>query len=242
MNKIIYISLGQNCQGVSHYIKNNFMKSKADGRKTCVFDLMLTSYYGLYNLIENDFENFMDIELIDNKYDIKYQNPSNVLLYSTVASKPYDNGIVCNKKYALIFNHESFGHPILFKSENWESKDYFIKNNFEEFKKRYNSRIINFKNYIEEAILNNYTIFFLLNTYFTPIKLKNIIIKKFPSLKFKIVCNKIDDIVKQTMTNFEKDICNIDSIDEILYDSLYHDDYIIMDGWDLLDKLELTLL
>ena len=42
-----YISIGQNCASVTSFIKNGIMKNKKKGWKTCFFDLMISSYYGI---------------------------------------------------------------------------------------------------------------------------------------------------------------------------------------------------
>ena len=59
--KIQYISLGLNCLPRKHYTNNKLMKTKKDGYKSCPFDLMISSYEGIFNLIENNFKNFFDI-------------------------------------------------------------------------------------------------------------------------------------------------------------------------------------
>lgn len=62
-----YISIGQNCSSVTSFVKNNIMKNKLNGRKTCFFDLMISSYYGICKIIENNFSDiFDDLQIIDN--------------------------------------------------------------------------------------------------------------------------------------------------------------------------------
>ena len=85
--------------------------------------------------------------------------------------------MLINKKYKLCFNHESPGHPFLPETEKWSSDKMFTENNFKLFNERYKKRINNFNYYIKNAIENNQLIIFLLNTFNTPIKLKNILIK-----------------------------------------------------------------
>ena len=135
-----------------------------------------------------------------------------------------------------------YRNTFLINTEKWESEDKFIKNNFELFKERYNNRILNFKNYINEALINNNMIIFIFNTNVTPITLCDIIKNKYPNLKFKIICNQLDKETSETINNFENDVCNYDIINEKCYDKNYIDSNIIMDGWNSLDKLELTLL
>lgn len=237
-----YISLGHNCASVAHYVKNNLMKSKIDGRKTGPFDLMISTYSGVCNLLENNFEDFLNVESIDNITNKKYDNPANKLFYSNAAKGPYNNGMICNKRYGLLFNHESPGHPFLAKMEKWSSVDKFTENNFEEFKIRFRNRIDNFNYYIANALEKNLPIVFLLNTYVTPIRLCDIIKSKYPTLKFKILCNKMDDDTITHINNFESDVCNYKCINEKSYDSAFKDEHIVMDGWSMIDSIVPTLL
>jgi hypothetical protein len=65
-----------------------------------------------------------------------------------------------NTRYGFIFNHESPGHANLYITEKWEGgKEHFVKNDFLEFKKRYSSRIQNFRGYMNSGK----TIRFLMN-------------------------------------------------------------------------------
>lgn len=50
----------------------------------------------------------------------------------------------------FFFNHEGSGHSHLFK-EGTNQDNFYTKNNYKEFKKRYNNRISNFKNYCKYA-------------------------------------------------------------------------------------------
>jgi len=227
----MFISLGQNCASVTHYVKNKIMKKKNEGRLSCPFDLMITSYTGLCKLFNSSFEDMLkDISVYDNIHNIKYKDK--YLFYSKSLNKPYNNDLICNKKLGLYFNHESPGNPILYKTEKWASKYLFTENNFKKFYNRYNDRINNLKKYINSAIKNNTIIYFILNTNVTPFKLVNIIKNKYPTLKFKILCNKIDKELEYFLTIFEKDFCNYEIIDEKKYDSKYSDNYVIMNGWD----------
>lgn len=237
-----YISLGHNCSSVTHHIKNNLMKSKIQGRKTCPFDLMVSTYTGVCNMIENNFENFLDVEAIDNPNNPKYNNPTHTLFYSDGAKKTYNNGMVCSKENGLLFNHESPGHPFLAQTERWGSIDKFTRNNYKEFNTRYNNRIQNFNQYITNALNNDTMIIFLLNTYVTPHTLCNIIKLKYPTLKFKIFCNKIDDSTLKHIQNFENDVCNYTPINEESYNNTFINEHIIMDGWEKMDLIIPTLL
>ena len=69
--QITYISLGQNCKPVENAIRNGTMKNKKQGRKTCVFDLMVTSYNALLKLIESNFTIFFDDIKLNNNAPLK---------------------------------------------------------------------------------------------------------------------------------------------------------------------------
>lgn len=237
-----YISIGQNCASVTSFVKNGVMKNKKNGRKTCFFDLMISSYYGICKIIENNFfDIFEDLEIIDNIKNKKYKNRNNCLFFSYGNNKPYNNKLIVNKKYAFWFNHESEGNYMLFSKEKWSSIDFFTKNNLEQFKIRYKKRIENFKNIINDCIINNKELFFVLNTYVTPLKLSEIIKKKYPNLKFKILCNKLDNINIDFIENFCKDCCNIETLEK-KYDGNYKDENIIMNGWNMIQKKYTTLI
>ena len=134
----IFISIGNNCNS-RLFLKNKLKITRENGYKTCPFDLCITSFESLYNCIETDFQYFFD-----NLH----------LIYGTNAKGLRDSSCGKGEKdltnsYKMIFNHESTTHSHLFK-EGKNDDEYYIKNNFEEFKKRYIQRINNFKNYIIE--------------------------------------------------------------------------------------------
>jgi hypothetical protein len=134
----IYISLGYNCDP-RFYIKIFFGMCKAGGYLTCPFDLCITNFDSLYNCIETDFKYFFDNlrlkpDLIEGE-DITNCNIHSKFIYNY---------------YNICLNHESAYHSPLF---NISTNDdlFYIRNNFEELKKRYSQRIENFRYYI-----NNY--------------------------------------------------------------------------------------
>jgi hypothetical protein len=134
----IYISLGYNCSP-REYIKYHIGLSKEDGYLTCPFDLSITHFDSLYNCIETDFKYFFDnLRLIPDLIEGEDINNCNI------SSKTITN------YYNIIFNHESAIHSNLFKISR-DDNLFYIRNNFEELKKRYSQRIENFRYYI-----NNY--------------------------------------------------------------------------------------
>lgn len=232
---VVYISLGQNCSSAAHFVKFNDMPTKNQGRSSCPFDLCITTYNALCFLIENDFNDFFDISLIDNIRDHSYgELDSYYLFYSTSIKRPYKNGMICNTKIGMWFNHESPGNPLLPSQEKWSSVDVFTKNNFEAFTTRYTKRIMSFYDYIQKCIETNDTLLFILYTHVTPLRLDRIISKKFPLLKYKILCQKMDDTTMRMIYKFEN-FCNIQN-DEKMFDSDYQSDTIKMQSWHHIDK------
>jgi hypothetical protein len=204
---------------------------------------MLSTYTGICTCIESDFSHFYQVSLVDNVTKKEYNNPGNCLLYSSSENCPYDDGILINSEYGFIYNHESPGNKFLHKKEQWSSKTFFVNENYKEFRNRYNKRIQNFRHTIDEAIKENITIIFILYTSVTPLKLCDIIKKKFPKLIFKIVCKKIEDIVvAETLNNFEKEFCKYKPIQEDTYNHTYSHENIIMNGWDKVEKYKLLSL
>ena len=97
--------------------------------------------------------------------------------------------VIYNKKYKFFFPHESqkeYSSQTFLTQDNYWPKgpNHFILNNFEEFIKRYNKRIDNFKNYLN----TENEIIFLVCRYNNNIEelseLTNIIKIKYPNLKF----------------------------------------------------------
>jgi hypothetical protein len=238
-DNVNYISLGLNCLPRTHYTTAKIMNSKKDGYKSCPFDLMISSYEGICRLIENDFKDFYHLELINNPVNCSY--PKNKLFHSNSFGNNYDDGMIVNKKYNLCFNHESPGNIFLQKTEKWTSHIMFVKNTCEIFKERYTNRINNFNEYIQNAITNQSTIIFLLNTFNTPIKLKYILIKKYPSLKFKIITNLMDEHNKKFFMDFQNFINNNkNDLDfEETFDIDYKDEHIIMNGFEKIKDINI---
>jgi hypothetical protein len=132
----IQISIGPIC-GPRFHIKNNYM-TRENGYKTCPFDICITTFHALIKCIEENFEHFFDnLHLIDWSYA-----PGN-RIESNLCANAITNG------YGMIFNHEGSSHSHLFK-DGKDDDEYYSRNNYEEFKKRYIKRIQNFKNYMNE--------------------------------------------------------------------------------------------
>ena len=163
----IGISLGNICFSAVWAVQNGLRKTKAEGYKTCPFDLMVSNYWGVVKCIENDFKDFCNPEFL----------------------KLEPHGLF-NKKYGFTFNHETPGHGNLHLHENWpEGKNHFVNNNFKHFIDRYESRIKSFKEYL---LRTDATIVFIIQ--FSSDKntdpqfklLKNALKNKYPKLKYEI--------------------------------------------------------
>ena len=126
------------------------------------------------------------------KDDFKYFCSPEYLKVVTIKDKyyklnlPLGSTIIVNTKYNFIMNHESSGHGNLYLVEKWEKgRFHFEMNNFEEFIKRYEKRINNFRYYMN----NGYEVTFintkLNNIYENNIELENIIKNKYPNTKVK---------------------------------------------------------
>ena len=129
----IGISLGMNCDAAVHGVANGIRETKQNGYKTCPFDEMLTNYPGLVECIRDDFKYFC--------------NPEYLTIIETS-----DGPMIYNTKYKFLFNHESPGHADLYITQNWEGgMNHFIKNNYENFIKRYTKRIQSFREYLSAS-------------------------------------------------------------------------------------------
>ena len=171
----IGISLGNDCNAAMFGVKNNYRKTKADGYKTCVFDLIVSNYKGIAKCILEDFNNFTNITYL--KYIENIEEPS--------------KNIIINTHYNFCFNHETPGHADLYLHENWaEGKNHFINNNYKHFIDRFNNRINNFKNYLKD---DNNIITFIIDFKNEPNpnddfkELRDAFRLKYPNLLYKIV-------------------------------------------------------
>nr|QOI90620.1 hypothetical protein HWQ62_00489 [Pyramimonas orientalis virus] len=197
----MYLSLGQNCQSLVNLVNDKHVPLKSNGRRTCLFDLSLTSYYAICELFENTFDltTFLNFRLIDNPHGEKFcqthiDDNERHLLFNPKTGLPY--GQIVINEMGCMFNHESPGHPELYHTERWTSKTMFVDDDFKLLKDRYTTRRDNLKEYIRQAIENNYEINFVLTTFVIPRKLDSIIQVKYPSLKYTIIVNYL----------FEKDV------------------------------------
>jgi hypothetical protein len=162
------ISLGWRCKSASEGVQLGIRKRKNEGYLTCPFDEMVSNYQGIIKCIEDGFNFFCDTN------------------YLEIVKKDNEN-LIINKYYNFMFNHESPGHADLYIHEKWAGGiNHFIDNDYKEFKDRYNRRIANFKNYIEDP--DNIIVFIIerYNTNNDNINdIKNALNKMYPFLQYE---------------------------------------------------------
>lgn len=135
------VSLGYNCRTSSTLVSEGWRPSKADGYKTCPFDLCIAPYDGVVKCIQDKFCDFL--------------NPSYLVMQTVpgaLLESAHDEELLYNTKYGFVFLHESPGHGNLYETENWPGGKYhFVADNWAEFLLRYVRRINNFNAYIESG-------------------------------------------------------------------------------------------
>lgn len=171
---VVGISLGWNCSPAMLGVEHGYRQRKEEGYTTCPFDEMITSYDGILQCLEEDFQDFC--------------NPECLTLKQISNESQYCKGdsLIYNKKYKFLFNHESPGHGNLWKYQNWSGGiNHYIDNNYKLFRERYTRRVQNFRNYLnsgEEIIFlvippreDNYK------------ELREILSQQYPNLKYSIM-------------------------------------------------------
>ena len=153
--------------------------NKSDGYLTCPFDLCITSFDSLYKCIETDFKYFFD-DLRLTPGLIEGEDITNCNIHSKTITN----------YYGILFNHESAIHSNLFKTSR-DDDLFYIRNNFDEFKKRYEKRIENFRYYINNydnitfiyKNIDNYDI----NNQYNLEKLKDLLYQKYNNKNINII-------------------------------------------------------
>lgn len=163
----IGISLGFRCLSAQRGVELGLRGTKKLGYKTCPFDLMVSPYKQMIECIKNDFADFVNPEYLK-------------------VEKQVDNDIyIKNIKYEFIFNHESPVHANFCTIERWPlGKDHFVLNNYKLLIERYQTRIDNFRAYVNDP---NVQVHFIVQRYNAPpIELEQVLSSKYPDLDFKI--------------------------------------------------------
>jgi len=169
------ISLGWNCSAAQEGLSLGLRKGKSDGYNTCPFDMMISNYIGLCECIKDDFKYFCNPNYLELRPAPKMSNH--------IPNQKDDEQWIYNTYYNFVFNHESPYHGNLHLNEMWTSPYHFVENNFENFIKRYLTRIDNFRNYLNS---DNFIDFILARYNSIPYELENTIKEKYPNLMFKI--------------------------------------------------------
>ena len=131
-----YISIGYNCDP-RIYFAHGIGMTKQTGYLSCPFDLCFSPFHSVCSCIEEDFQHFFD--------DLKLVPGPNAEGDRSLCGSGELN---ITNKYGIVFNHESPSHSHLFR-EGTNEDMYYVKNDFENFKKKYTERICNFRNYIQ---------------------------------------------------------------------------------------------
>jgi hypothetical protein len=164
------ISLGNVCHSAVWAVNNHLRTKKAEGYKTCPFDLMVSNYAGIVKCINDDFKYFCDLEYL------RYVE---------------GEGNITNTYYNFAFNHETPGHANLYLKEKWvEGKNHYVNHKFKHFIERYNARIQHFRDYLHNK--NGVTILFCIQFKNTRplddlLDLRKALNSKYPTLKYKIL-------------------------------------------------------
>lgn len=180
------ISLGWNCSAAQDGLRLGLRNVKANGYKTCPFDMMVSNYIGVCKCIEDDFKYFCDPEhlaLVDAP-DMTSHFPNQKL----------GEKWIVNTYYNFVFNHESPYHGNLYLNEKWDGPNHFVDNNFANFIERYTTRINAFREYLASGAFINF-VSWRYNS--IPYELCEVIKNKYPELKFKI--NSIVDFGPHTL-------------------------------------------
>ena len=127
---------------------------------------MISDYAGLIECITEDFKDFCNTDYL--------------------ALAPHtEEKLIKHLKYNFYFNHESPGHANLYLTEQCEfGGTHFTENNYQRFIKRYQARINNFRNYLNDP--NNELLFIVERYNSPPVELEEAIAKTYPNLKFQI--------------------------------------------------------
>ena len=129
------VSLGYNCDPRIH-MAHNLNITRDAGYRSCPFDLCITPFQGLCECIETDFAYFF--------HELMLTPGPNA---DGDRSQCGNGGLNIINRYGMIFNHESPTHSHMFCGGKNDDL-FYIRNNFEEFKKRYQQRIDNYQRYL----------------------------------------------------------------------------------------------
>jgi hypothetical protein len=172
MNEI-GISIGWNCHSARYGVDVGLRTTKENGYKTCPFDLMVTTYEGVVQCIDEDFKYLCDETYL-------CIGPPRIVTDS-------EKSVLYNVRYGFGFIHETPGASSLL-GEDWaEGPTHFVDNNYYHLKERYARRVANFRHYLSDS---NAFITFILTTWNKTqddvIDLKRVLEKHYPNLNYRI--------------------------------------------------------
>lgn len=180
---MIYISLGGNCSVTYHLSKNNLRE------KAYPFDWCKISIKQLINILEQDFENFVDtIEL----KKISYNHSSNSTNYSIILNNIYN--ITFAHELISIFEIDDFKNMLNRRIKRFKNiNDYviFIRIELEPIKENYYNNIIKLINLLNKYC-TNYILKLILNTDINFKFPENVQIYKFDCFSSDWKMNNID--------------------------------------------------
>ena len=169
------ISLGWNCGSATFAVDVGIRARKANGYKTCPFDIMVSNYDGIVECIRDDFKYLCDDKYLVLQPYAEWANTSTLAIYNT--------------RYNFEFTHESPGIADLYITEKWSGGiNHFVDNNFAKLKERYERRVQNFRDYMNDP--NTYIVFVLTTWNKTSddvVDLKNVLKERYPALHYEIL-------------------------------------------------------
>lgn len=146
------VSIGGDCNS-RILIKSELGYSKANGYKTCPFDLLFSTFVSARYHVETDFAEFFDgLHVI----------PDCPVGCEICVSGPHAGCGLISNRTGIVFEHESPTHAHLFEGKGghggedyeWASAkndtDFFIRNDFAKLKEKYKERIDNFRCVIKD--------------------------------------------------------------------------------------------
>lgn len=138
----IGISLGYNCRPASLGVDLGWRGTKANGYKTCPFDMCISPFEGMVECIRDDFK-----DLVNPEY-LRLQ-----IVPGGLGVAVDEEELVYNTKYNLVFLHESPRIAAnLYQTEKWPNGQYhWVIDNWKAFRERYTRRIDNFRTYLRSG-------------------------------------------------------------------------------------------
>lgn len=148
------ISLGANSIPRIVSTRQGFKPTLDQGELSLPFDLAVHKYQGICDILESNFEDYCNPDFFKNGVDT------------------YGQPMLRHTKYDMWFAHEIHG----------AKQQFFTENNYVELIARYQRRINNFRQYIDEGDV----LFLALHNEY-PHRLNQVIKKAFPTLNYKLV-------------------------------------------------------